>query len=79
MLFGGVNALVAVGMAHLPPLGAFAQAVGLGACGFVLSHLLYLWIRHHDLTRRPVQVRIVHVAAFSILISIPAGLLTSLL
>lgn len=79
LLFGGVNALVALGMAHLPPLGAFAQGAGLGACGFALSHLLYLWIRHHDLTRRPIQVRIVHVAAFSILISIPAGFLTSVL
>lgn len=79
LLFGGINALVALGMAHLPPLGAFAQAAGLGACGFGLSHLLYLWIRRHDLTRRPIQVRIAHVAAFSVLISIPAGFLTSVL
>lgn len=79
LLFGGINALVASKMAHLPPLGAWVQAAGLGACGFALSHLLYLWIRHHDLTSRPLQVRIAHVAAFSILISIPAGFLTHLL
>jgi hypothetical protein len=77
-LFGGINAFVALGVAHLPALAAFAQAAGLGVCGFAFSHLLYLWIRRHELTRRPIQVRIVHVAAFSILLSIPAGFLTSL-
>jgi hypothetical protein len=79
VLFGSINAMVALGMAHLPVTAALTQAAGLGAVGFGLSHGLYLWIRHHELTGRPIQVRIVHVAAFSILISLPAGALTSLL
>jgi len=68
---------VALWVAHLPLAGALAQAGGLGAFGFGLSHLLYLWIRRQELIRRSIQTRIIQVALFSILVSVPAGLLTT--
>jgi Histidine kinase len=78
-LFGASNLAVALWVAHLPVAAAFAQAAGLGAVGFGLSHLLYLWIRRHELIRRSIQTRITQVALFSTLVSVPAGLLTTAL
>ena len=70
-LFGAINAAVALGVAHMPVIAAIGQALGLGAVGFGLSHLLYLWIQHQELIRRPVQVRIVHVVSFSLASAFP--------
>jgi len=77
-LFGAINAAVALGVAHMPVIAAMGQALGLGAVGFGLSHLLYLWIQRQELIRRSVQIRILHVVSFSLGLSIPAGVLTSL-
>ena len=79
VLFGASNLAVALWVAHLPVVAALAQAAGLGAFGFGLSHLLYLWIRRNELIRRSIQIRIIQVALFSILVSVPAGLLTTAL
>jgi len=76
-LFGATNLAVALWVAHLPVAAALAQAAGLGAFGFGLSHLLYLWIRRQELIRRSIQTRIIQVALFSVLVSVPAGLLTT--
>jgi hypothetical protein len=76
-LFGASNAGVALWIAHLPVLAALGQAVGLGAFGLGLSCLLYVWIRRHRLVNRPLRDRIIHVLLFSVLISVPAGVLTS--
>ena len=75
-LFGAINAGVALWVAHLPVAAAVGQAVGLGALGIGLSHLLYVWIRRRDLASRPLRVRVAHVLLFSVLTSVPAGILT---
>jgi uncharacterized membrane protein len=77
-LFGAINAAVALGVAHMPVIAAMGQALGLAAVGFGLSHLLYLWIQRRELLRRSLQIRILHVVSFSLGLSIPAGILTSL-
>jgi len=77
--FGAINAGVARWIAHLPVAAAVAQAVGLGVLGIGLSHLLYVWIRHRNLASRPLRVRVGHVLLFSVLVSVPAGILTSAL
>jgi hypothetical protein len=76
-LFGASNAGVALWMAHLPALAALGQAVGLATFGLGLSCLLYAWIRRLRLASRPLRDRVIHVLLFSVVISVPAGILTN--
>jgi hypothetical protein len=78
-LFGVVNAAVALTIAHMSVMAAVGQALGLGALGLGLSHLLYRWIQLHELLQRPVRVRVIHVLVVSSGLSVPAGFVTSLL
>src|SRR5689334_19961577 len=74
-LYGAANAPVALWVAHLSVVAAVCQAVGLAALGVGLSHLLYGWIRHKELLKHSLRIRITHVLLFSVLISVPAGIL----
>jgi two-component system sensor histidine kinase AlgZ len=76
-LFGAINAALALGVARMSVIAAVGQALGLGGGGFGLSHLLHVWIQRQELIRRSLQIRILHVVSFSLGISIPAGILTS--